>query len=186
MYSLNLPNKITLVRIFLIPFFLVFLISSSKIDPLFAALIFGLASFTDWLDGYLARTTNQVTLLGKLLDPIADKILITAALIPLVELDRVSAWLAVVIIGREFAVSGLRTVGMSQGIMIDVSWWGKYKMAFEITAIILLILNYKILFIHFQFLGTVSIWIAMIMGLVSGIDYFIKFWTQFNIRLSQS
>src|SRR3990167_11562472 len=101
MHRLNLPNKITLIRIFLIPFFLVFLISSTRICPLFAASIFGLASFTDWLDGYLARTTKQITTLGNLLDPIADKILVTAALIPLVELDRISAWIAVVIIGRE-------------------------------------------------------------------------------------
>ncbi|MBI3583075.1 MAG: CDP-diacylglycerol--glycerol-3-phosphate 3-phosphatidyltransferase [Nitrospinae bacterium] len=185
MHRLNLPNKITIIRIFLIPLFLVFLISSAKISPLFAASIFGVAAFTDWLDGYLARTTKQVTTLGKLLDPIADKILVTAALIPLVELDRISAWIAVVIIGREFAVSGLRTVAMSQGIVIAASWWGKYKMVFEIIAIMFLILNYKILFVNFLLLGTIAIWVAMVMSLVSGIDYFIKFWNQFNIKLSQ-
>jgi CDP-diacylglycerol--glycerol-3-phosphate 3-phosphatidyltransferase len=182
MYRLNLPNKITLIRIFLIPLFLVFLISSQKINPLFAAIIFGIASFTDWLDGHLARSTNQVTTLGKLLDPIADKILITAALIPMVELDRVSAWIAVVIIGREFAVSGLRTVAMSKGIIISASWWGKYKMVFEIAAIIFLILNYKTLFINFYLWGTVSIWIAMILSIVSGIDYFMKFWNQYIVE----
>src|SRR3989338_9080898 len=169
MHRLNLPNKITIIRIFLIPLFLVFLISSTKISPLFAASIFGVAAFTDWLDGYLARTTKQVTTLGKLLDPIADKILVTAALIPLVELDRISAWIAVVIIGREFAVSGLRTVAMSQGIVIAASGWGKYK----------------ILFVNFLLLGTITIWVAMVMSLVSGIEYFIKFWNQFNIKLSQ-
>ncbi len=185
MHRLNLPNKITIIRIFLIPLFLVFLISSTKISPLFAASIFGVAAFTDWLDGYLARTTKQVTTLGKLLDPIADKILVTAALIPLVELDRISAWIAVVIIGREFAVSGLRTVAMSQGIVIAASWWGKYKMVFEIISIMFLILNYKIVFFNFLFLGTIAIWIAMAMSLISGIDYFVKFWNQFNVKLSQ-
>jgi CDP-diacylglycerol--glycerol-3-phosphate 3-phosphatidyltransferase len=186
MYRLNLPNKITLIRIFLIPLFLVFLIPSSKINPIFAALVFGVAAFTDWLDGYLARTTNQVTVMGKLLDPIADKILITAALIPLVELDRISAWIAVVIISREFAVSGLRSIAMSQGIVIPASWWGKYKMTFEITAVILLILNYKFSFINFQFLGTIAVWIAMILSIVSGIDYFIKFWNRINVEYRSS
>lgn len=185
MHRLNLPNKITIIRIFLIPLFLVFLISLTRISPLFAASVFGLAAFTDWLDGYLARTTKQVTTLGKLLDPIADKILVTAALIPLVELDIISAWIAVVIIGREFAVSGLRTVAMSQGIVIAASGWGKYKMVFEMTAIMFLILNYKILFLDFLLLGTIAIWIAMIMSLISGIDYFVKFWNQFNVKLSQ-
>lgn len=162
--KLNLPNKITLIRIFLLPLLVVFLVNESKLGAFFAAIIFGIASFTDWLDGHIARVTNQVTAFGKLIDPIADKLLIMAALIPLVGLKRVPAWMAVVVLGREFAISGLRIIGISEGITIAASTCGKYKMVAEIAAIILLILNFRII-------GILSLWIAMILGIVSGIEY---------------
>lgn len=174
---MNLPNKITLMRIFLLPLIVVFLIRPSFLSSALAALLFGFAIFTDWLDGHLARSTNQVTNLGKLLDPIADKLLIISALIPLVALNRVPAWIAVVLIGREVVVTGLRAIKASQGIVIQASQLGKYKMLFQVIAIILLILNYKILFISFHFLGITALWIAMIISLVSGVDYFLKFLT---------
>ena len=176
--KLNLPNKITLIRIFLLPLIVVLLISPSKLGSFFAVIIFGLASFTDWLDGHLARSTGQITTLGKLLDPIADKLLIVAALIPLVALGRAPAWIVVILICREFAVSGLRIIGMSQNLVIPASTTGKYKMIAQIVAIILLILNYRILFIDFFILGTIALWIALIFSVISGVDYFKKFWDQ--------
>lgn len=173
MIELNLPNKLTLLRIFLIPLLLVFLISPSFWSCFIAALIFGLAAATDWLDGHLARVTNQVTLLGKLLDPVADKLLVVSALVPLVELDRVAAWIVVVIVGREFAVSGLRMIASAQGIHIAAGAMGKYKMGAEITAILFLILDFNFLF---HYLGQISIWVAMILSVFSAADYFIQFW----------
>jgi CDP-diacylglycerol--glycerol-3-phosphate 3-phosphatidyltransferase len=177
MMELNLPNKITLFRIFLVPLIIVFLISPSLGSSFMAAAIFAFAAATDWLDGHLARVTNQVTILGKLLDPIADKLLVIAALVPLVSLGRVSAWIVVVIIGREFAVSGLRMIAATQHIVIAAGEWGKYKMVAEILAILFLILDFNFLFHWF---GLVGIWIAMILSLVSAADYFGQFWRQID------
>ncbi|VAX23279.1 CDP-diacylglycerol--glycerol-3-phosphate 3-phosphatidyltransferase [hydrothermal vent metagenome] len=179
MIKLNLPNKITLFRIFLVPLIIVFLISPSMWSCFIAAVIFGLAAISDWLDGHIARVTNEVTVLGKLLDPIADKLLITSALVPLVELDRVSAWIVVVIIGREIAVSGLRMVASSQGIHIDASPLGKYKMVAEIVAILFLILDFNLLF---HYLGQIGIWVAMLLSIASGIDYFVQFWNRLDMN----
>jgi len=179
---MNLPNKITLVRIFLGPLLVVFLITPSKLTSFLAMLIFTLAIFTDWLDGHLARSTNQVTNLGKLLDPIADKLLIISALIPLVALNRVPAWMAVVLIGRELVVTGLRAIKASEGIVIPSSQLGKYKMSFQVIAIIFLILNYKLFFINFHFIGMIVLWAAMLISLISGIDYFLKFLTSKDLK----
>lgn len=177
MHRLNLPNKITVFRIFLLPLLVVFLITPSKIASFLAAVIFSVASISDWLDGHIARSTNQVTIFGKIMDPIADKLLLIAALVPLVEMGRVSGWVAVVLICREFAVSGLRIISSSQGVIIPAGNLGKYKLGFQITAIILLILNYQIFFISFQFLGTITLLMALVLSVISGIDYFIKFWS---------
>jgi len=179
MIELNLPNKITLLRIFLIPLIIVFLISPSMWSCFIAAVIFTLAAITDWLDGHLARVTNQVTVLGKLLDPIADKLLVLAALVPLVELDRVSAWIVVVIIGREIAVSGLRMIASAQGIHIEASPFGKYKMVAEIVAILFLILDFNILF---HYLGQIGIFSAMILSIGSAVDYFSQFWNKLDLK----
>lgn len=179
MLELNLPNKITLFRIFLVPLIIVFLISPSLWSCLMAAIVFSIAAATDWLDGHLARVTDQVTLLGKLMDPVADKLLIVAALVPLVQLGRVSAWIVVVIIGREFAVSGLRMIASSQGIHIAAGVSGKYKMGAEITAVLFLILDFNIVF---HSCGQVAIWVAMILAILSAIDYFNQFWSQLDPR----
>ena len=176
-YRLNLPNKITIFRIFLLPLLVVFLITPSKLASFIAVIIFGIASFSDWLDGHIARSTKQVTTFGKLMDPIADKLLLIAALVPLVELGRAPAWIVVIIICREFAVSGLRILNSSQGIVIPASNLGKYKMVALITSIILLILNYEIFFIDFHFLGMIGLWIALVISIISGADYFIKFFS---------
>ncbi|MDH5477057.1 MAG: CDP-diacylglycerol--glycerol-3-phosphate 3-phosphatidyltransferase [Nitrospinota bacterium] len=175
MLTLNLPNKITLFRIFMVPLLIVFLISPSKLSCILAAMVFALAAATDWLDGHLARVTNQVTILGKLLDPIADKLLVLSALVPLVELDRVAAWIVVVILGREFAVSGLRMIASSQGIHIAAGQLGKYKMFAEILAIFTLILDFVPLF---NFIGQTGILVAMGLSVISGVGYFAQFWGQ--------
>ncbi len=169
----NLPTKITLFRIFLVPILIVFLISPALWSCLIAAAIFGVASITDWLDGYLARKRNETTLLGELLDPIADKLLITAALIPLVELDRVYAWIVVIIIGREIAISGLRMVAAANNVTISPSKLGKLKTVVEIVAILFLILDFNFIF---HVIGQVSIAFATLLALVSGYHYFKSFW----------
>lgn len=176
---LNTPNKITLGRIFVLPLLVLFLISPSRTTSFLAALVFALSSFSDWLDGHLARKTAQITTLGKLLDPIADKLLLTAALIPLVALGRVAAWMAVILIGREIAVTGLRGIAAERGYIIAASSLGKYKTICEIVSILFLILYYHWGPISFPFLGTLFLWAAMILSLVSGIDYFNKFWNRF-------
>ena len=139
-HKINLPTKITLLRMLLVPFLLAFLIAPSRVNALMAALIFGAAALTDWLDGHLARSTQQVTTLGKLLDPIADKILLAAGLIPLVGLGRVPAWMAAIMLIREFAVAGLREIAAAEQVIIPASPMAKAKTVLQITAILLLIL----------------------------------------------
>ena len=169
---MNLPNTLTLVRIFLVPFLVIFLIGSADTRNYPAAAIFLAAVFTDWLDGRIARSRRQVTTLGQLLDPIADKLLIAAALISLVEIGRVSAWVATVIIGRDIAITGLRGIAASQGLIIAASQLGKYKMAAEVIAVILLILDPRPL------MGAFAVGVAVVLSVVSGIDYFARFWRQ--------
>ncbi len=166
MRSLNLPNKLSLFRIFLVPLLVALIIT--KYSQWLAAIVFGLAMLTDWLDGYIARTTNQITTLGKLLDPVADKLLICAAFISLVGTGKVSAWIVVVIVGRELAITGLRAVAASQAEVIAAGPLGKYKTALQAVAIVMLILNMPPW-------DMIVLWLALILTLVSGIDYFIKF-----------
>jgi CDP-diacylglycerol--glycerol-3-phosphate 3-phosphatidyltransferase len=165
--ALNLPNKLTLARIFLVPLLVVFLISSSRISRIIATVIFLAASFTDWLDGYIARKRSQITTLGKLLDPLADKLLISAAFISLVQSGSIPAWMVVVIVCRELAITGLRGIAASRDIVVASSWWGKYKMLAQVVAIVLLILHTP--------LALVAAWIALILTVVSGLDYAAKF-----------
>jgi len=169
--QLNWPNKITLVRIFLVPILLVFLISPQGWYPLLAATIFLVAAFTDWLDGHLARSTNQVTRMGQLLDPIADKLLVTAALVSLVGRQQVPAWLVVIIICRELAITGLRAMAADQHIIIAADVFGKYKMLCFIIGALLLMLNLPILNVP----GIIVLAIGMVLSAVSGIDYLRKY-----------
>jgi CDP-diacylglycerol--glycerol-3-phosphate 3-phosphatidyltransferase len=164
---LNLPNTLTLGRIFLVPLLVVFLISSSRINSLIAAAIFLAASFTDWLDGHIARKTRQITTLGKLLDPLADKLLVSAAFISLVQGGRIPAWMVVVIVCRELAITGLRGIAASKKLVVASSWWGKYKMLAQILAIMLLILDVP--------WAMAAAWVALALTLISGIDYAVKF-----------
>ena len=173
-----MPNTLTLVRIFLVPFLVIFLIGSADTRNYPAAAIFLAAVFTDWLDGRIARSRRQVTTLGQLLDPIADKLLIAAALISLVEIGRVSAWVATVIIGRDIAITGLRGIAASQGLIIAASQLGKYKMAAEVIAVILLILDPRPL------MGGFAVGVAVVLSVVSGIDYFARFWRQLGLGVT--
>jgi CDP-diacylglycerol--glycerol-3-phosphate 3-phosphatidyltransferase len=173
-YKINLPTKITLLRMLLVPFLLAFLIAPSRVNALMAALIFAGAALTDWLDGHLARSTKQVTTLGKLLDPIADKILLAAGLIPLVGLGRVPAWMAAVMLIREFAVSGLREIAAAEQVIIHASPMAKAKTVLQIVAILLLILNYQTWPLSFPTVGLGLLILSLVLSLVSGVEYYLK------------
>jgi CDP-diacylglycerol--glycerol-3-phosphate 3-phosphatidyltransferase len=172
---MNLPNSLTIIRIILIPIFVVILLVRIPYGDYIAALIFSVAALTDSLDGYLARKRKEVTTLGVILDPLADKLLITAALISLVELARIPGWTAIVILGREFAVTGLRAIKAEQGIVIPASWMGKVKTISQIAAILLVLLE-KSFQQFFSFpIGLWMLYLAVAITVVSGIQYFYKF-----------
>ncbi|MEN6326887.1 MAG: CDP-diacylglycerol--glycerol-3-phosphate 3-phosphatidyltransferase [Syntrophomonas sp.] len=172
---MNLPNSLTLLRILLIPIFVIILLVRIPYGDYLAAAIFIVATLTDSLDGYLARKWKQVTKLGIVLDPIADKLLITAALIILVELGRIQGWIAIVILGREFAVSGLRIVKAEEGIIIPASKLGKIKTVSQIIAVLLIILQKAYQpYIDIP-LGPWAMYFAVIITLLSGVEYFYRF-----------
>lgn len=174
---MNLPIALTLVRIVLVPLVIVFLISSSRVSVLIAAVIFIAASLTDWLDGTMARRWNQVTRLGTLLDPVADKLLVAAALVALVQVDVVAAWPVVVIVGRELAVTGLRGVALSMGLVMGASRLGKTKTVTQYVAVTLLILQRGVAeeFAYFPLLALLALWIALALTVLSAADYFYRF-----------
>jgi len=180
----NLPTTLTIIRIFLIPVLMVFLIATDRPYPIVAVTVFLLAVLTDWLDGHLARRRRQVTTLGTLLDPVADKLLIAAALISLVEVDKIPAWIVVLIVGRDIAVTGLRGIAAAQGVVIAASDWGKVKMAAEVVAVTLLILSLRgaPLGDWPVWLGRGVLWGAMAIAVLSGVDYFRKFWRQIDLH----
>jgi len=178
--SLNLPNFITFTRILLIPVFVVLFATPTPNRSLSAALVFVVAAVTDLLDGYLARRNGQVTTLGKLLDPIADKLLVLSALILLVNVDRVSALVAILIIAREVAVTGVRAIAAGEGMVIAAEMTGKYKMALQVVAIVLLILEGTFLsdFGNLHLAGIVTLYLSLVLGYVSGGQYVWGFWKQ--------
>jgi CDP-diacylglycerol---glycerol-3-phosphate 3-phosphatidyltransferase len=178
--SLNLPNFITLTRILLIPVFVVLFATPTPNRSLTAALVFVVAAVTDLLDGYLARRNGQVTTLGKLLDPIADKLLVLSALILLVNVDRVSALVAILIIAREVAVTGVRAIAAGEGMVIASETTGKYKMALQVVAIVLLILEGTFMsdFGNLHLAGIVTLYLSLVLGYVSGGHYVWSFWKQ--------
>ncbi|MFX0549054.1 CDP-diacylglycerol--glycerol-3-phosphate 3-phosphatidyltransferase [Hathewaya histolytica] len=172
---MNLANKLTILRIFLIPLFLIFIaIKAIPYGTVIATVIFILASLTDKLDGYIARSRNQITTFGKFMDPLADKLLVTSALISLVEFHVIHSYVAVIIIAREFAVSGLRTIAASEGIVIAASWWGKIKTVIQIIAIILALVNLTYKTPLLDVLTQISMLLAVIITILSGVDYFRK------------
>jgi CDP-diacylglycerol--glycerol-3-phosphate 3-phosphatidyltransferase len=169
--KLNLPTLLTLSRIILIPVF----IFTVYPHPVFGALIFSVASITDFLDGYLARRSGDVTKFGIILDPIADKFLVISALIVLVDMERIPAWIAITIIAREFLVTGLRVVALSKDIVIPAEIGGKIKTTIQIVAILCLILMRSILDIDLYDAGIVLIWAALVLSIISGVRYTVSF-----------
>jgi CDP-diacylglycerol--glycerol-3-phosphate 3-phosphatidyltransferase len=178
--SLNLPNFITLTRILLIPVFVVLFATPTPDRSLSAAIVFVVAAVTDMLDGYLARRNGQVTTVGKLLDPIADKLLVLSALILLLNIDRVSALVAILIIAREVAVTGIRAIAAGEGMVIAAETTGKYKMALQVVAIVMLILEGTFLsgLGNLHLAGIVTLYLSLVLGYVSGAQYVWSFWKQ--------
>ena len=200
---LNLPNALSLFRIFLVPLLVVVLLTPpwvtqqvkaslegvayagwiprivawlSEWREVTGVTIFLVAAATDWLDGWIARRRGEVTTLGTLLDPIADKLLTSSAFISLVELGLAPAWMIVVIVGREFAVSGMRSVAAARGFVMRASAWGKFKTASQVVAIVLLILTHTLdRWGRFGFLGVLALWVVMLLAVASAADYFVKF-----------
>lgn len=169
----NVPNSLTLLRIFLVPFLVVVLLTRFEGKEYVGLAIFLVAAVTDLLDGYIARRYKKVTRLGILLDPIADKLLVSAAFISLVEIGVAPAWMVVVIIGREFAVSGLRAIASQQGVTIAASPLGKGKTISQVIAISLLILGHELG--EFLFTSKIALWVVVVFAIGSAIDYFLKF-----------
>jgi CDP-diacylglycerol--glycerol-3-phosphate 3-phosphatidyltransferase len=173
--KLNLPTILTLSRIFLIPFF----VFSVYQHPVIGALVFGVASITDFLDGYLARRSGQITKFGIIMDPIADKFLVISALIVLVDMERLSVWIAIILIVRDFLITALRVVALSRDIVIPAETGGKLKTTAQITAILCLILTgsaFDRLPFDLYDAGLIFIWLAVVLSLISGIKYTAYFW----------
>lgn len=168
---MNLPNKLTMFRVILIPFFVLFmLVDITSIDKWIALAIFIIASLTDLLDGKIARKYNLVTNFGKFMDPLADKLLVCSALICLVEMAKLPAWMVIVIIAREFIISGFRLIASDNGVVIAASYWGKFKTTFQMVMICLLIADIGAI----KIITIVIVWTALILTVVSLIDYLIK------------
>ena len=181
--AFNLPNAITFARMAAIPAFLWFTYYESRVDSFLAALVFTITGATDFLDGWIARRKGLVTVIGKFLDPLADKLIVMAALVMLVHLGRVAAWVVIVIMAREFMVTGLRTIAMSEGIVIAAGQEGKYKTSLQIAAIAFLLLNYTypIDFVLFTFdldanrVGTWLLYVSLLFSVWSAVTYFADF-----------
>ena len=171
---MNLPNKLTILRVIMIPFFVVFMLldPDKQMYRYIAAVIFILASFTDLLDGKIARKYNLVTNFGKFMDPLADKLLVCAALICLTETRQLPAWIVIIIISREFIISGFRLIASDNGVVIAASYWGKFKTVFQMLMIIVLVVNLP--WTAFAILGQVLTGIALVLTVVSLLDYIIK------------
>lgn len=171
---MNLPNKLTILRTIMIPVFLIvlYLPGLGLTGDIIAALIFVAASITDFLDGKIARKYNLVTNFGKFMDPLADKLLVCSALIALVDLNRIPAWIVIIIIAREFIISGFRLIAADNGVVIAASYWGKFKTAFQMIMIVLLLLN-----LNYPFSSIVNVvitYIALALTIISLLDYIIK------------
>lgn len=171
---MNLANKLTVIRMILVPIFLIASMFGTIEGNIIALVIFIVASITDKLDGYIARSKNQITNFGKFMDPLADKLLVTSALIVLVEKGIVPGWVVVIIIAREFIVSGLRTLAASQGVVIAASNWGKLKTATQMVGIIMALLSLVYTASWLNISTQIVIYVAAVITLISGVDYFVK------------
>ena len=169
---MNVPNTLTVLRVIMIPFFVLFMLGDiTSVDKYIALGIFIAASLTDTLDGYLARKNNQVTNFGKFMDPLADKLLVCSAMICMIEVDKLPAWVVIIIIGREFIISGFRLIAAENGIVIAANYWGKFKTVSQMFMLILLIAD---LGGAFNMIAQVLIWVSLVLTIVSLIDYIAK------------
>jgi CDP-diacylglycerol--glycerol-3-phosphate 3-phosphatidyltransferase len=180
---MNLPNSLTILRIFFVPLLVVVLLTRESHFEVWGVLILLTAAATDAMDGYFARKRREVTTLGILLDPIADKLLISAAFISLVEMGLVPAWMVVIIIGREFIVLGLRSIASAEGLIIPASALGKTKMVLQVLAGCAVILAAK--HAGLKRLGTLLLWLVVLSAVASAVHYFQMFWSQVNVRVQQ-
>ena len=173
---MNLPNKLTILRVILIPFFVVFMLFdiTGAADKWIALVIFCVASLTDMLDGKIVRKYNLVTNFGKFMDPLADKLLVCSAMICLVDLKLIPVWVVLIIIAREFIISGFRLVASDNGIVIAASYWGKFKTTFQMLMVIVIIFNINLQLGWLNILGTILIYVALVLTVVSLIDYIAK------------
>ncbi|MBI5135885.1 MAG: CDP-diacylglycerol--glycerol-3-phosphate 3-phosphatidyltransferase [Nitrospirae bacterium] len=169
--NLNLPNTITLGRILLIPLFVFLAYEPGPWRSFWAAVVFLIAALTDLLDGYLARKHNQVTALGKLLDPVADKLLTLAGFVMLVDQGLAAAWIVIIILGREVAITGLRAIAAAEGLVMPADEWGKWKTVTQITAIIMLILGWRFWIFDVGVIGTWVLWVSTVLAVYSGARY---------------
>ena len=183
---LNAPNLMTLGRIALVPLLLWFLYYENRRNSFIAAAIYAVCALSDWFDGWLARVSNKVTTLGKFLDPLADKVIVLSALVMLVRLGRVAVWVVVVIVAREFLISGLRTIAATEGLVISASQGGKWKTSLQLCGIICLMLHYHFaidylfgapLVTDFQAVGTWLLYLSLVPGIASAVDYVRAFYT---------
>lgn len=181
---MNLPNALTIARIFLVPLLMVFLIARARSNNYPAVAIFLAAILTDWLDGFFARRRKEATTLGRLLDPIADQLLIAAALISLVQIGRAPAWVVVLIVGRDIAITGLRGIAASQGLVISTSSLGRYTMVAEVMAVTLLMLDVGLPLSDGRsvIVGHLLLGMAVLLGIASGIGDFLQFWHQMGFE----
>lgn len=170
---MNLPNKLTVLRVIMIPFFVLFMLTGwgGAANKWICLILFVVASLTDFLDGYIARRDNLVTNFGKFMDPLADKLLVCSAMICLIPLERIPAWIVIIIIAREFIISGFRLVASDNGIVIAASYWGKFKTNFQMFMVIFMILNYGGVF---HIITQALMWIALALTIISLADYIIK------------
>ena len=169
--QMNLPNKLTMFRVVLIPVFIVILMTGLVPEPAsryIGVVVFAVASFTDFLDGKIARKYNLVTNFGKFMDPLADKLLVSSALICMIELGLLPAWVVIIIISREFIITGFRLIAVENGIVIAASWWGKIKTATQMVMIILLLLGVQ------GVIATILVALATLFTIISGVDYIVK------------
>jgi CDP-diacylglycerol---glycerol-3-phosphate 3-phosphatidyltransferase len=181
--NVNLPNLLTFSRLLLIPIFVLLFSQPTPERSLAAAVVFGIAAITDLLDGYLARRRSEVTRLGRLLDPVADKLLVLSGLILLVEFHRVSAVVAILMIAREVAVTGIRAISAAEGIVLSAETIGKYKMTAQVLAILVLIMADSVdPEWNFYAIGNVLLYSALMLGLISGARYLVTFWRQISLK----
>ena len=180
--TFNLPNTLTFLRILLVPVYIGLFSTPTAVRSIWAAAIFGLAALTDWLDGYIARRRGEVTKIGRLFDPIADKFLVISGLVLLVQFQRIAAWLAIALIVRDLAVTGIRFVSASRGIIIAAGTLGKYKVILQIIGVIILTLEGAVTMstLNLHFLGTLTLQVALIFSLISGGQYIFEAWTEFS------